>query len=221
MIPSHPSHVLGLLTATKHTSLHSPPQSLYLALTVSATPSPSIRCLESGFMDLDQQADQAQQKQSQGAASVPLTAHSSMQGQGQDAYSPRGFQSNPVTASGSNYSNTASSGPSPGGRGGLVTYPLPASVSASAGTSNLKSSSSSFTPSGAGRTHASRVYTQGQGTGQGQSQSAATDFPYGTQTAQFPSYSPSMQTQSQYAGQQSNTYAQQGQYTSQQQQPYY
>ena len=178
-------------------------------------------------MDLDQQADQAQQKQSQGAASVPLAAHGSMQGQGQgqDAYqSPRGFQSNLAAASGSNYSNTASAGPSPGGRGGLVTYPLPASVSASAGTSNLKGSSSSFTPSGAGRTHGSRGYTQqGQVSGQvqGQSQSAATDFPYGTQTAQFPSYSPSMQTQSQYAGQQGNTYAQQGQYTSQQQQPYY
>lgn len=181
-------------------------------------------------MDLDQQADQAQQKQSLGVASVPLSSHGSMQGQGlgqglglSDAYqSPRGFQPNPVTASGSNYSNTASAGPSPGGRGGLVTYPLPASAGVGAGTSALKGSSSSFTPSGTVRAqaHGSRVYPQGTGQGQAQGQSATADFPYGSQTAQFPSYSPSMQTQSQYAGQQSNTYAQQGQYTSQQQ-PYY
>ena len=171
------------------------------------------RCLESGFMDLDQQAEQAQQKQ---AASI--AGHGSMQGQSKDPYNPgapsqsnRSYQSNPASAStGAQYPSSAPSGNAPGGRGGLVTYPLPTSGS----STSLKNTSASFTPAG-GRGG------QGQRTGYQQQTPSMADYSY-SQQSQFPPYNTTpMQSQPKY--QQTNPYAQQGQgqgqqYASQQQQ---
>ena len=192
-------------------------------------------------MDLDQQAEQAQQKQG-----LPVSMSVLGQGQGQgalqsqpDAYSQgtRGYQSNPVTA-GVAYTSPTPSNSVPGGRGGLVTYPLPASGSAT----NSSIPSATFASSGGGR--GGHTGGQGQGQGQGsrssystqaQSQTAAADYSYGQQSqGHYSSYTGgTMQTQLQYVGQQTNPYSAsqsqsqsqgqgqgQGQYTPQQQ-PYY
>lgn len=192
-------------------------------------------------MDLDQQAEQAQQKQGL-PASMSMLGQGQGQGQGvlqslPDPYSQstRGYQSNPVTAAGVAYTSPTPSNSIPGGRGGLVTYPLPASGSAS----NSSIPSATFASSG-GR---GGGHTGGQGQGQGsrtsynaqaQSQTAAaTDYSYGQQ-GHYSSYNGgTMQTKLQYVGQQTNPYSAsqsqsqsqgqgqgQGQYTPQQQ-PYY
>lgn len=185
------------------------------------------RCLESGFMDLDQQAEQAQQKQT-----VNIAGHGGMhgpgQGQGNDPYSTgaanhntRTYQPNSAAAGAAVLYPTATPGPNVpgGGRGGLVTYPLPSSSS----SSNLKNSSASFTPSG-GRGGQGQGQRMGYGQ-QAQGSTSSSDFSYTQQSqSQFPAYNAtSMQSQTQY--QQSNSYSQQGQAHGQQygsqQQPYY
>ena len=186
------------------------------------------RCLESGFMDLDQQAEQAQQKQT-----VSTTGIGSMNGQGQgqgnDSYNTvaanqntRNYQQNQIsTTTGVLYSAPTPGSNVAGGRGGLVTYPLPSS----GGSTGLKTSSAAFTPAG-GRGSQSQGQRMGYSQ-QTQGSASSTDFSYSqqnqTQTQpQFPPYnSASVQSQTQY--QQTNPYSQQGQgqqYGSQQQ-PYY
>ena len=188
------------------------------------------RCLESGFMDLDQQAEQAQQKQTVSTAGLG-SMHGQGQGSGQanDPYNTvaanqntRNYQPNLTSATtGVLYPAAVPGTNVAGGRGGLVTYPLPSSGS----STGLKNTSAAFTPAG-GRV----AQSQGQRMGysqQTQGPASSTDFSYSqqnqTQTqAQFPPYnSATVQSQTQY--QQTNPYSQQGQgqqYGSQQQ-PYY
>ena len=168
-------------------------------------------------MDLDQQAEQAQQKQG-----VPASMQGSLQGQ-PDPYSQgtRGYQSNPTTA-GVAYTTPSPSNNTPIGRGGLVTYPLPASGTAS----NPSNPSSTFASSGGRGGHAGGQSSRAGYSTQAQSQATPTDYSY-AQQGHFSYSGSTMQTQLQYAGQQSNPYStqqgqgqSQGQYTTQQQ-PYY
>jgi hypothetical protein len=184
-------------------------------------------------MDLDQQAEQAQQKQVQGQTLSPTSmqaSHGVMQGQGQGQQSDpylgsRGYQSNPAVGVGAGYPNPASGGNPPGGRGGLVTYPLPSSGS----SSNLKNTSAAFTPSGGSRVQGARTGYGQQPQGQGQGQAPSADFSYGQGQGQgqFSPYgAANMQSQPQYLAQTSNAYSTQqgqgqGQYSTQQQQSYY
>jgi hypothetical protein len=174
-------------------------------------------------MDLDQQAEQAQQKQVQGQTLPPSSmqaSHGVMQGQGQsDPYQgSRGYQSNPAAGAAS-YPNPASGGNPPGGRGGLVTYPLPSSGS----SSNLKNTSAAFTPSGVRGVQGRAGYGQ-----QPQGQAPSADFSYGQGQGQgqFAQYgAANMQSQPQYLAQTSNAYSAQqglgqGQYSTQQQSYY-
>lgn len=174
-------------------------------------------------MDLDQQAEQAQQKQG-----IPSSMQGSLQSQ-PDPYSQgaRGYQSNPPTA-GVAYTSPTPSNNAPGGRGGLVTYPLPQSGAAS----NPSNPSTTFASSGGRGAHAGGQGARAGYSAQAQSQAAPTDYSY-AQQGHFSYSGAAMQTQLQYVAQQSNPYStQQGQGQSQgqgqgqgqyppQQQPYY